>query len=118
MKFTSPLPEQSCRAILHEQVQRRSWLLRLRLFCRPTSHVVGVVEEDKVELASSINLFSKRFVGVLRAAPEGSLLEGHWEYPFGFRLFGDEQFDEEEIFGFLAEHAQFKRYDGFKDHRE
>jgi hypothetical protein len=71
--------------------------------------VVGLVGEDRIELASSIDRHSKKFVGVLRSTPGGSILEGNWEYPFGFSLFGDGRFDEEEIFGFLAEYAQFRR---------
>ena len=109
MKLLSSLPIDECRAALREQIARRTAFTRLRLFHSPTSHVVGKVEGERVVLESSTDLFSKRFVGTLRSAPEGSVLEGCWEHPFGSRLWGDEKFDEEVIFRFLAEYARFKK---------
>ena len=94
---------------MREQVARRSVFTKMRLFRRSTSHVTGEIEDEKVVLESSMDLFSKRFVGALRSAPEGSVLEGCWEYPFGSRFWGDEKFDEEEIFEFLSEYARFEK---------
>lgn len=109
MKLVSPLSLEECRAVLREQVGRRGAFTRLRLFRSPTSHVIGEVSEEEVVLESSIDLFSKRFIGALRSAPEGSVLQGRWEYPFGSRFWGNERFDEEEIFGFLSEYAHFEK---------
>jgi len=109
MKLSSPLPLDECRAALREQVARRSAFMRLWLFRTQTSRVIGKVDDEEVVLESSTDLFSKRFVGALRAAHEGSVLEGRWEYPFGSRFWGDEKFDEEQIFAFLSEYARFQK---------
>ena len=81
----------------------------LRIFRTATSHVVGKIEEDLVELESTANLFPRRFMGSLQSSPEGCVLEGHWVYPFGSKFWGDVRSDEEVLLKFLFEYAQFEK---------
>jgi hypothetical protein len=107
MTLVSPLPIAECRAALREQVATPSWSRRLSPFRKWTSRVIGQIGETEVVLESATDLFSKTLVGRLQATPQGTTLEGSWVRPFWTRVWGNERFDEEEIFRFLQEYGHF-----------
>jgi hypothetical protein len=109
MTFVSPLPIDACCAVLREQVGRRSWSRRFSPFRKWTSRVVGEVGDCEIVLESAMDLFSKRFVGQLRATPDGTVFEGTWVRPFWSRIWADERFDEQEVIRFLAEYGHFTK---------
>jgi hypothetical protein len=71
--------------------------------------VIGEVGDSKVVLESAMDMFSKRLVGRLEPAREGTSLEGFWVSPFWSRVWANEKCDEEEIIRFLAEYGRFKK---------
>ncbi len=108
MKFLSPLSIEECRAMLREQIGPRPSLLKPH-FRRRTSRVVGEFNGEDVVLESANHQFGERFVGRLRASPEGSVLEGEWRDTFGPSILRKLFSVEHEVLRFLEVWARFKK---------
>lgn len=75
----------------------------MNLFRCRTSRVLGRLAGSAIVLESSSDVYSKRFVGTLRATPGGTCIDYFWKKGAGHCVYGDGAFDEEEILSFLAE---------------
>jgi hypothetical protein len=109
MKFHSPLSIEVCREILNDQVQKRTWFRKINILKRPTSHIIGIIKEDHIKLSSSIDRYSKKFIGKLSASNDGTILAGYWKTGFWSHIYGSPQFDENELIAFLLKWGKFKR---------
>ena len=109
MELESPLPLVECLAILREQVGVKR---RIRLLPKYTSRVVGRVDgvDDtgiSLSLEAAADRFSKRLVGQMHPTDAGTRFVGRWVVPFLSQIYGDHEFDKEEIVEFLREYCRF-----------
>ena len=111
MKFHSPLSIEVCLEILMDQVHKPTWFRNINILKRPTSHMVGIIKEDHIELSSSIDRFPKKFIGKLSDSKDGTILDGYWKIGFWSRIYGSPNFDENELILFLHEWGKFQRID-------
>ena len=110
IKLISPLPITECKAILFEQVQTYTLLLRFgwMFVIRPHSRVACKINGEKIILRYAFDHCSLCLKCTLTESNGQTILNGYWDSSILSDIWGSHKTDKEEILNFLMEWVKFK----------